>query len=54
LPTGDRHNRNTSAAETCGESGGIADMEFGDTCELFKADPFKRIDVAFFPAIGRD
>jgi hypothetical protein len=29
-------------------------MEFGDTRELFKANPFKRIDVAFFSAIGRD
>jgi hypothetical protein len=29
-------------------------MEFGNTRELFKADPFKRINVAFFSAIGRD
>ena len=29
-------------------------MEFGNTRELFKADPFKRVDVAFFSAIGRD
>ena len=29
-------------------------MEFGDTRKLFKADPFKRIDVAFFSAVGCD
>jgi hypothetical protein len=29
-------------------------MEFSDSCELFEADPFKRVDVAFFSAIGRD